>query len=76
MILSLLGIFSSSGGWGAPRFSAPGHARAVAREAVERLEREIALIRTPLDLANAALKKETRTYADAQRTTRLAALPV
>ena len=77
MIFSLLGIFSSTRkGWGAPRFSALGHARAVACEAVERLEQEIALIRAPLDLATAALKREARTYADAQRTARLAAIPI
>ena len=71
------GIFGSTrGGWGAPRFSALGHAGAVAREAVERLEREIALIRAPLDLATAALKREARIYADTQRTVRLAAMPV
>ncbi|MGH9426741.1 MAG: hypothetical protein ACRD2L_10635, partial [Terriglobia bacterium] len=64
-----VGKFSFGGeGWGAPRFSALGHARAVAQEAVERLEGEIALIRAPLDLATAALKREARTYTDAQRT--------
>jgi superfamily II DNA or RNA helicase len=34
------------------------------------------LIRAPLDLATAALKREARTYADGQRTARLAAMPV
>lgn len=75
--MKLFGIFGSSGRvWGAPRFSALGHARVVAREAVERLEQELALIRAPLDLANTTLKKEARTYTDGQRTARLAALPV
>jgi len=72
-----IGKFSfAEEGWGAPRFSALGHARSVAREAVERLERDLALIRAPLELATATLKHEARTYSDAQRVARLAAMPI
>jgi len=62
--------------WGAPRFSALGRARAAARDAFDRLEREVALARGPLDIAAATLKKTARNYADEQRTTRLAAVPI
>lgn len=77
MIFALLGIFATTGGfWGAPRFSALGRARAAARDAVERFEREVILARGPLDIATAALKREARGYADQQRFARLAAVSV
>lgn len=53
-----------------------GRARVAAREAVERLEREVALARAPLDMATTTLKKEARTYADQQRTARLSVIPI
>ena len=62
--------------WGSFAITSRGRVRVAAREAVERLEREVVLARSPLDLATAALKKEARAYADQQRTTRLAAVPV
>lgn len=75
--MKLFGLLGSSGRvWGAPRFSSLGRARAAARDAVERLEQELTLIRAPLDLANTTLKREARAYLDVQRTARLAAIPV
>ena len=62
--------------WGSFAITARGRARAAARGAVERLEREVALAWAPLDMATAALKKEAHAYADQQRTARLAAIPV
>ncbi len=75
--MKLFSVFGSAGRhWGAPRFSSLGRARTAAREAVERLEQELTLIRAPLDLANTTLKREARAYLEVQRTTRLAAIPV
>ena len=62
--------------WGSFALTARGRSRVAAREAVERLEREVTLVRAPLDMATAALRKEARVYADQQRTARLAAIPV
>ena len=62
--------------WGSFAITARGRARVAAREAVERLEREVALVQAPLDMATAALKKEARSYADQQRTARLSAIPI
>ena len=49
--------------WGSFAITARGRARAAARGAVERLEREVALAWAPLDMATTALKKEAQAYA-------------
>src|SRR4029077_15384922 len=77
MMLTFLvyGLVASSF-WGSFAITSRGRARVAAREAVERLEREVMLARAPFDMATATLKKEAQAYADQQRTARLAAIPV
>ena len=73
MFFSLLGLMVFAGSfWGSFAITSRGRARVAAREAVARLKREVFLVRSPLDLATTALKKEARAYADQQRTTRIA----
>jgi len=76
MMLSLLGLVVAASFWSSFAITTRGRARAAAREAVGRLAREVALVRAPLDMATAALKKEAQSYANQQRTTRLATIPV
>ncbi|MGE0821435.1 MAG: DEAD/DEAH box helicase [Candidatus Binatia bacterium] len=62
--------------WPAFRFSSRSRARGAAQDAVERLVREVALVRAPLDMTMVTLKKEARTYAEAQRAASLVTMPV
>ena len=76
MLTLLVQVLVAGSFWGSFAITSRGRARVAARDAVERLEREVFLARSPLDLATAALKKEARTYADQLRTARLTAIPV
>jgi SNF2 family DNA or RNA helicase len=76
MLTLLVQVLVAGSFWGSFAITSRGRARVAARDAVERLEREVFLARSPLDLAIAALKKEARTYADQLRTARLTAIPV
>ncbi len=76
MLALLVQVLVAGSFWGSFALTSRGRARVAAREAVERLEREVFLARSPLDLATAALKKEAHAYADQLRTARLTAIPV
>lgn len=76
MLSFLLYLLIAGSFWGSFAITSRGRARVAAREAVERVEREVTLARAPLEMATAALKKEAHAYANQQQRARLAAIPI